>query len=1104
VSQDSRSFKQFSNEPHQHQPQNNARFPYQQNQRPSFQDRGGGGGDQDARYRSNRFDNNDEHQQSWGRGSSQYEKSNRRGGIHSEEDTQDFPGPNSRGSTRFSSNEQSQGFPHDRPERFNDSRRDFAPYPREQQERDRRGPANDDFRQGNNYNNRRQDEYSARRPPLSNPSSARFANDHELPHRERSRTMSGDFDQQRDHQHRGGDYNRGFPSQTRGGFGRNIKDESHERQHTRPEDSVDLKDIEASRREAEYLEAAKSQQTKPSARSSLEQHGREERGLASRNYDQQQPSNFESSRKDQSDYGSRDYHQEDHRASGSFQAQNRGGWAAKEIPDDRWDRTRLAAGQDQSRGYESVRGGGGQRGADAVKVAFPSSGHGEPHLQDNRYISDQYSRPVSMNMPQSTAPHQSRDREYPTTQDANKSFGGIFGKNQHHGLPDEGERYHDENIKEVSFQHDTSRSEGYTNNNTHSRPKLLFDPRSNQMIEGDQKKTVSSSAVPEKKGESDRWSRGGTERKPFENTSTRDGGSQQDHSGGHQLRHEVVPSKRPTEEVKAEPVFVDEKKLARQREREQRPPRTKGFLYKFNHSGELEQVLSEWEKNQLEIEKKKAPKKPATENNEEKVFKKRTESEGIAPLPPAPPVWNSTNTAQHPAFAGKDHKSSTETLARPEKTESLILGSLDHQDNALLSNLVGPLLFESWKNPSTGGEINSESRMNWLTNTPPVNNDTNSPAFNSGGLSALGSNFAGIMTSNPTTTHSIFSTTQPSAQDWAYNNILSSAEPSSSSYNPNNLTNNTISHTNSFNSFSGIMTNPLEIIQPEKSKEKEDEENAKYFQRQWQRIGLGQGEPKQTHHRSKDQSHKDSTANEPTTPQFIPKQPKVDDIIEETNVQHGDQNEDEPTRAHAISKTFPNSDHSRSFGERGRGGGRGRNNSRGPPRKTGLSSPPNSDTRTADNPKTFETSPRVSEKTEKYIKTERPKSTNAKLMEHEPYSKPVLSHVSEKPERSQQRSESHYSNRGDKGAPAVTTASEQRPLSAEIDDPSQNRNTTHTRTNGSNQSYPSARVTFSRPTNAGRSYNNSSRGNGGSGGRGHSSGPRRQSEVVSSGGKPTG
>eukprot|EP01036_Dinobryon_divergens_P028483 gene28482-37434_t len=102
-------------------------------------------------------------------------------------------------------------------------------------------------------------------------------------------------------------------------------------------------------------------------------------------------------------------------------------------------------------------------------------------------------------------------------------------------------------------------------------------------------------------------------------------------------RYDAVASKRAAIEASVELAnrVNDAKKEARAVERQQRGPRSKGFLFRYNEAGELEQVLSEEELAKLKSAKEKAA-AVEEEEEEEEEEKEPARSSAVASVVPPP------------------------------------------------------------------------------------------------------------------------------------------------------------------------------------------------------------------------------------------------------------------------------------------------------------------------------------------------------------------------------------------------------------------------------------------------------------------------------------
>ncbi len=441
----------------------------------------------------------------------------------------------------------------------------------------------------------------------------------------------------------------------------------------RPEDTVDLKDIETSRREAEYLEQRKSKpisserlsDRRPESNYSKEESSRVPphpdnafRQTQGDGYDFRRSTGLshqilgnsrqtlEQNRYDNNSHNYDTRASESSNYSANFSSSNIRGIAGTE--DAKWGRSSNRTGALSSNFPKQAYGGvsdrdiipdynparreatldsnvaGAYRGQDAVKLSFPQH-HGPTH-EDQVYNSESYS-----------PPHYSSNRghelEYQSSRQNQISW------------REEPPRVRDNQIsqqppQEINYETEISRSMQNVGINTvasreddlrGNRPRQLYDPKSNQLIDSDESQKGKAKVAPVlkearqvEKPENEKW------QKILQKTDSEE-------QVPRTAVKDAVVVERPKSDVavtkidpKSEELDKTQKvKLDRQRERLNREPRTKGFLYRYTESGELERVMSKWELEQQELERKKGLNVDETEDSFSErvtVLKKKSDS----------------------------------------------------------------------------------------------------------------------------------------------------------------------------------------------------------------------------------------------------------------------------------------------------------------------------------------------------------------------------------------------------------------------------------------------------------------------------------------------
>lgn len=520
-------------------------------------------------------------------------------------------------------------------------------------------------------------------------------------YRERSRTLSGDFSTER-----GNQVSSRFPRSSK-----------EDQEKSNPDVGADIDDIEVSRREAEYLEAAKPRYPPQDVR--LSSHRNPSDPLQHNGA-----------------YDSSDYKRSGHdRNDGNYDASHQFSGRSTNS-ETRWEKSHITSGR------ESTTMSGLFRGQDAVKLSFPvaqTQAEEQSRSVDNG-MNTYGSRPISMNIQSAQSRHARGDPQVES-----KTYTGLF--------PNEIKNSDDaQEISEVSLNRGESTA----------RPKKLYDPKSDQMEEykGQKSQGLFSNRKEQDKSKEnpDRWTRVSNleKEKLQENEISKE-------IGNEKLSSSKEPSTK-TESIRKEEGSAkfsqqDERKIMRQKERQNRPPRTKGFLYCYTEKGELERVYSSWEKQQEDLEQKKSGK---LDTEEKLTIKKRTDSEPPKKSDEPRETWVNHNQqsfagskdqidgkADNPGFLGNEPK--------------VLMTSIEHPSSNLLGQLV-PSIFESWNSAADTrvADLSSQSRMPWLTNSTGSANlgSSNPPSF-APGLSGLGTNFPGIISSNPS--NSLFSSQR---QDW--------------------------------------------------------------------------------------------------------------------------------------------------------------------------------------------------------------------------------------------------------------------------------------------------------------------------------------------------
>ena len=487
------------------------------------------------------------------------------------------------------------------------------------------------------------------------------------------------------------------------------------------DDNVDLKGIETSRLEAEYLESRKSSMPErridgPDRRSNYQEpyrshevhdqrHGpRSTHMYDIQSHDQRPPMSAPPSRANEENSWSR--------PSGPFSSglshRSRFESERERIPD--YNTVR----KDNTNATGNVPGA--YKGPDAVKLSFPQPSVEEQLQSSNDNISPHsyYERPDYDLNNRRSAPRMARDQREPP-----------FNNLPQTTIIHSGASRHDEDGP------------------MKPRTKQLFDPKSDQFLDASgatKPKIKSRSNTGEGLVDPEKWAKVTPPEKTIEDENNR------------------------IDEISEKARIAEERKVARQKERMTREPRTKGFLYRFNEHGELERVLSAWEKEQEAL----AQKKSLEEGDEN-----HTDDHRVTVLRKNDNTENTRRPATTGPARGTTHVEVTNNQQVQAKLEgqssSLRESNLDNAksslDSGILDTFMQNSLFDSWNRsgPSTidenrsNNDLPAQNRMDWLTG----NSSAANPPFTSG-LSSLSTGFAGIM-SNSNVPNTLFTDNQ---RDW--------------------------------------------------------------------------------------------------------------------------------------------------------------------------------------------------------------------------------------------------------------------------------------------------------------------------------------------------